>query len=479
MPMGDVAPQLALVLGAVLCLLSAISLPRRLQWVGAPLAAVTCAVAAGFAWHLQATAAPTLSFDSTWAIDGLTTWATLVICGTTALVAALSPRWFATDRRHGEWYAVLLFSALGAVLLAGASDIMELMVAMLLASVTGYTLASYHRESPTCAEAGAKYFLMGALTNSLLFLGIVLLYGISGTTRYAALQATLGATTDPLVAGVAVVMVVLGVAFELGAVPVHAWVPDVSEASPVPAAAFLTVAPKVGALAALARFLDVVPGTLVSWPALVAVLAVLTMTVGNLAALWQTDLRRLLGWSSVSQAGYGLLAVAALGGASGTAQTDLALPALVTFIVGYALANVAAFAVVASLRGRTAFEDYEGLAYTRPWHAAALIVAMLSLIGVPILIGFVAKLALFGAALEAGFWWLALVAVINTVISVFYYFRVVARMVLEEPPSTEESPALLGWAPAAVAMVCALGLLAVGVGAEFVLEPEILVEPIP
>lgn len=454
MPIGHVAPEIALVIGAALCLLAAISLPKRFQWVGAVLAVGTTAVAGWFAWHVQVTVAPTLTFSGTWAVDEITTWATWTICGATALVAVMSPKWFQSDRRHGEWYTILLLSALGAVLLAGASDLLELMVAMLLASVTGYTLASFHRGSKACAEAGAKYFLLGALTNPLLFFGIVFLFGLAATTRYEGVQTALMAGADPLVVAVAMGFVVLGILFELGAVPVHPWVPDVSEASPAPAAAFLTVVPKIGALVALARFASIIPDSVVSWRVLMAIIALATMTVGNLAALWQTDVRRLLGWSSVSQAGYGLMAVVAIESA------PLASPALVAFIVGYAVANIAAFGVVVSLRGRTELDDYAGLAQTRPWHAAALVVAMLSLVGIPPLVGFVAKLLLFGAVIEAGFWWLALGAVINTVVSLFYYVRVIAKMYLNEP---KDEAALLHPAAVVVALTAAASVLVLGV----------------
>ncbi|MFB6351022.1 MAG: NADH-quinone oxidoreductase subunit N [Bradymonadaceae bacterium] len=453
MPIGHVTPEIALLVGAVICLLAAVTLSQKRQWIGAALTGISTATAAGFAWHVSATAAPQLTFHGTWALDAPTTWATWTICAATALVASLSPKWFQTDRRHGEWYALLLFSALGAVLLAGAADVMELMVGMLLTSVAGYTLASFHRRSPACAEAGAKYFFLGALTNSLLFLGIVLVYGLAGTTGYAGIREALAAGADPVVATAAFGLVVVGIVFELGAVPVHPWVPDVSEASPAPAAAFLTVVPKIGALVALARFVSLVPEGLVPWRELVAGLSVLTMTVGNLAALWQSDVRRLLGWSSVSQAGYGLMAVVALGAAS------LALPALIVFVVGYTAANLAAFGVVTSLRGRTDLEDYRGLAAGRPLHAAALTVAMLSLTGIPPLVGFFAKFALFGATLEAGFAWLAVAAVLNTVVSLFYYLRVVGTMVLERPG---DRPARLHRLAAWLAIGTSLATLVLG-----------------
>ncbi|MFW6023437.1 MAG: NADH-quinone oxidoreductase subunit N [Myxococcota bacterium] len=461
MPIGHVAPGLAVVLGAVVGLLAMLLLPRGRQGWGAAWALGTLGVALGLAVDLHVRTPAQLTFHGTWALDGVTGWATFAILGATAVVVLLSPAWLRTDPRHGEWYTLLLLSALGALMLAGAADLLELMVGMLLVSVTGYTLASYHRGSRMSAEAGAKYFLLGALTNPLLFLGIALLYGLCATTRYAEVRSVLaGGGADPVALTVAAAFVLLGLFFELGAVPTHPWVPDVSQGSPAPAAAFLTVVPKIGALVAIARFVQLLPEE-VPWRLLVAVVALLTMTLGNLAALWQQDVRRLLGWSSVSQAGYGLMAVVALG------RSDLAVPSLVLFVVAYGLANVAAFGVVVALRGRTRLEDYRGLGRVRPWHAASLVLALLSLVGIPPLVGFGAKLALFGAAIQAGYGWLAVAAVINTVISLFYYLRVIAPMLR---PAPEVEVALLGRLSPITAVVAALLTLVAGLAAHLPLQ---------
>lgn len=461
MPVADVAPLLALVGGAVAVLLVAMVLPRRRQGLLAPLAIVVLGVSAYLAVRLWRDVPERLTFQSTWALDGVTAWTTCIIAAMTAFVAVFSPAWFRTDRRHGEWYAVLLFSAAGSLVLAGAADTMELLVGMLLVSVTGYTLASYHRDSRMSAEAGAKYFFIGALTNPLLFLGVVFLYGATGTTNYAGIAAALAAGGDPIVLSASVALVLLGVSFELGAVPVHPWVPDVSQGGPVPAAAFLTVVPKVGALVAISRFVALFPEASVGWRPLVAAVAALTMTMGNLAALGQNDVRRLLGWSSVSQAGYGLMAVVALG------RSALAVPSLMLFLVAYAVANGGAFAVVAALRGRTRLHDFRGLSRRRPMHATVLALAMLSLVGIPPLVGFTAKLGLFGATIDAGYGWLALLAVANTVASVFYYLRVIGPMVFAEPP---EKIAVLDRASSGAVFVAGGLTVALGVGAGLLLD---------
>lgn len=424
MPLGDVAPEIAVLLAAVAALLTASFVPRRLQWLGAPIA-LAGVIAAMVLCAMQLAGLPQLTFQGVWALDGASIWARLIILAATAITVALTPEWLARDTRHGEYYAILLLSALGAMVLAGAADTLQLVMGVLLSSVTGYTLAAYHRDWALSVEAGMKYFLIGALANTVLMIGVTLLFGLFGATGYSELAARLATAPAQAMTLLALALVVVGVAFKLGAVPAHAWMPDVAEGAPAPAAAFLTVAPKIGAAVALARLLALFPGEAIAWHALIAALSVATMTIGNLAALWQTDVRRLLGWSSVSQSGYALMAVAVIG------LTDQALPALLFFLAAYAAANLAAFAVVTQLRGRTDIEHYRGLAAARPGVALVLVLSFLSLVGIPPLAGFVGKLLLFLAAIDAGYAWLAVAAVINTVVSLFYYLRVLAPVVFD------------------------------------------------
>ncbi len=454
MPLGSVGPEIFLIIGAVVTLLYALFAPRRAQAGAAVLALLTLAVtAAGSAVMLQG--AQELTFYDTYAADDVAVWAKLIILVVGAVTIGLSVEWFATDPRHGEYYALLLLSVLGAIVLAGAADLMGIILGLLLSSATGYVLAAFHRTSARSGEAAIKYYLLGALTNGALVYGAVLLFGLGATTTLVGLTGALpGADTTALVAGTA--LMVLGLAFKLGAVPAHAWVPDVADGAPAPVAAFLTVAPKVGALIAISRLVLALPEDQVGWRLLIAVLAAATMTLGNLAALWQDDVRRLLGWSAVSQSGYGLMAVVALG------RSDLAIPSMLFFLVAYAVANLAAFGVVIELRGRADRNTYAGLATAQPLLALALVISFLSLVGVPPLAGFTAKLALFGAAIDAGYTWLAVLAVVNTVVSLAYYLRVVAPAYFS--PLAAPVPVLGTWAKgvtlACAAAVVLLGLLA-------------------
>ncbi len=469
MPVGDVLPEIAVLITAVVALLTASFVPQRLQWLGAPLALMGLVVAVALC-AAQLGGAPRLTFSGVWALDGVSTWARLLILGATALAVLLTPEWLAHDRRHGEYYAMLLLSALGTMLVAGAADTLQLVMGVLLSSVTGYTLAAYHRDWALSVEAGMKFFLIGALANTLLMLGITLLFGLHGATNYEDLAAGLAAAPPQGMTLLALTLVVVGVAFKLGAAPAHAWMPDVAEGAPAPAAAFLTVVPKIGAAVALARLFEVFPADTVAWRPLVATLAVATMTLGNLAALRQDDVRRLLGWSSVSQSGYALMAVTVVG------LTDEALPALLFFLAGYAVANLAAFAAVVHLRGRTDLEHYRGLAWARPWPAAVLVLSFLSLVGIPPLAGFVGKFTLFLATIDAGYAWLAAVAVANTVISLFYYLRVLGPMYFDDPPAPV---AVLGrWAGCGLSAAGA-SIVLLGLGAEALMAALRMVTLLP
>lgn len=454
---GDIVPELILLGGGILILLFALFAPRRAQ-LGAGLLALATSGAAGVATIMMFADGQSLTFFDTYSADDVALWAKLIILVATIAVIALSIPWFARDHRHGEYYTLLLLSSLGAVLLAGATDLMEIVMAIVLSSATGYVLVAYHRRSKLASEAAIKYYLIAALTSSAMLLGVALLFGLAGTTTLSGLKDGLPDDAAALVVGAG--LIVTALAFKMGSVPAHAWMPDVAEGAPAPVAAFLTTVPKVGGLIALARLVSVLPDT-IGWRPLVALLAAATMTLGNLAALWQDDVRRLLGWSAVSQTGYALMALAALG------RSDLAIPSLMYFLLAYVLANLAAFGVVVELRGRTARASYAGLARAHPVLAISLVIAFLSMIGIPPLVGFGAKLALFTAAIEANYGWLAIVAAINTVVSIFYYARVMAPAYFEDLGAPV--PVLGRWAASAT-YALAIAVIGAGIAAEPVLE---------
>lgn len=414
---ADVIPELVLVVGGVAVLLYALFVPRRWQGGAVLLALATILGSSAATWPMLG-GPERLTFADTHARDAVAVWAKWIVLAGTAGVIGLSVRWFQRDHRQGEYYTLLLLSSLGAVLLAGATDLKQFVIAMVLSSATGFVLVAYHRRSSPAAEAAMKYYLIGAFTSASMLIGVGYLFGLAGSTALPALAQS--PTTGGLALVVGTALVIVALAFKTGAVPAHAWVPDVAQGAPAPAAAFVTSIPKVGGFVFLARLVLALPPDAFDWRPLIAVLAAATMTLGNLAALWQDDVRRLLGWSAVSQTGYGLMAIVALG------RSDLALPSLLFFLLAYVLGNVAAFGVVVELRGRTTLAAYTGLARAHPWLTGALAISFLSFIGIPPLAGFFAKLALFAAAIEVGYTWLAVLAVVNTVVSIVYYVRVLA-----------------------------------------------------
>lgn len=455
MPVGDILPEIALLLTAVSVLLVAMFTPHDRQWLGAPLSLLGLGGATLLC--LQQIDIVRITFSGVWAIDGASVWARVMILGAAAFTVLLAPTWFRGDRRHGEYYAILLMSTLGAMALAAATNLLQLMLAVLLSSVTGYTLAAYHRDWPLSLEAGMKYFLLGAFANVLLAIGVTFMFGLLGTSDFKEMAIVLegGADSPLLVVGIG--LVVVGLSFKLAAVPVHSWMADVSEGAPAPAAAFLSVVPKIGAAVALIRLTDMFPADEQAIRWLIAAIATATMTVGNLGALWQDDVRRLIGWSSVSQSGYALMAVAVVG------TSSRAVPSLLVFLLGYMVANLAAFAVITHLRGRTDREDYIGLAAARPWMALILTLSFLSLVGIPPLAGFLGKLALFIATIDGGYTWLGVVAIINTVASLFYYLRIIGPMYFDDGVGEVAS---LGRATAVAAAAGAVAVVAFGVVGE-------------
>ena len=406
-------PEALLFLGGMVCLVGGSFTPRTRQWRMRWVAGA--ATAASLITSLVAWAGDdSTAFSGTFEADTSTAAARAIVAAGLLILLALAGGDVRDHPRESETCSLLLFGGAGTMLLAGSTDLALLVVAFLLSSIPLYGLVGIVRQ-PRSAEAALKTYLFGALFGIVLMLGAVVLYALAGGTGYSALQTQLGNAPSAAVSGGGL-MVMAGLLFKAGGVPAHFWVPDATEGASVTAAAFLTTIPKVGAVVAIARLVSVLPGDL-RWATTLGVLAVASMSVGNLAALAQTDVRRLLGWSTVSQVGY-LLAVAAV-----VERTDLGTPALLYFLAGYAATNLAAFAVVAAEPERRAIEDWAGVAVARPRLVAALVVALLGLVGTPPTAVFVGKLAALAATWDADLAWLTLAVALNTVVSLFYYLR--------------------------------------------------------
>jgi NADH-quinone oxidoreductase subunit N len=415
---GALVPELLLLGGAVVGLLLGAWLPRRRQWL-VRLLAVAAAGAGLVATAAAATRPDELVFGASYAVDTLTHATRAVVLVAVLAALALSVDATAGHRRETEFVVLLQLGALGTILLGGANDLLLLFAAFLLAGVPFYALAGWD-EQALGVEAAMKYYLSGAFLGVAMLAGTAILYGVGRTTGYGGLREGL-AVAPAAAAGVGLVAVLAGVLFKIGAVPAHFWVPDVTDGTPPPVAAIVTTIPKIGGLVAAHRLLLVaVPAEVVGWPLLLAVLAAASMTLGNLAAFFQTSVQRLLAYSTISQVGYLLMVVAVAG------RAELAQPALLFYLAGYAITNLGAFAVVAELPHARTLEDYRGMARRHPALAVALAVCLFGLIGTPPTAVFVGKLTVFTAAVDGGFAWLTVLAIVNTIASIFYYLRWVA-----------------------------------------------------
>ncbi len=451
-------PEVALVAAAVIGLLAGSWLPRQRQWMVRLLAAAACL--AGLAATAAAmTGPPQRVFDGSYAIDPATNAARLIILGATLVVLWLSAEAVRGDRHETEFYVLVLLASAGAIALVGADDLLTAFAAYLLASVPSYGLVGLLRD-PLGSEAALKYYLLGAVLGIVMLAGITVLVGVTGTSSYPDLHATLGRAPHAAVA-FGVVAVTAGLLFKIGGVPAQFWVPDAVDGASTPAAAFVSTIPKIGGLGALWRlYTHAIPPATAAWGLLAAITAAASMTLGNLAAFAQTRVKRLLAYSTISQVGYLLMAVTVAD------RSALAQRALWYYLAAYALTNLGAFAVVAELPRAATLADYRGMARRHPALAAAFAVCLLGLVGTPPTAIFIAKLEIFTATIDGRYTWLAVLAIANTVASLYYYLRWIAPTFLPAP--ADQDPAVLapaGTWSATAAYSAAAATLALGLAA--------------
>lgn len=448
---GALLPEIALLAGAVIVLLGGSFLPRRRQHLTLPIAWLALGIAVVGA-TVQAAAAPTAIFTGTFALDAATAGIRILAPASTAMILVFGLPELRTMVRESETVALLLLATLGALVVAGANDLLVLAAGFLLSSIPLYGLIGISR-TPGSAEAVMKTYLQGALFGVVMLGGITLLFGAGRATAYSELRAGIGSAPATAVA-IGAIGLALGLLFEAGAVPAHFWVPDATQASPRVVAAFLTTVPKLAALVALARLTQVI-GTAVDLPLVLALVAAASMTIGNLAALWQQNVRRLLGWSTVSQVGYLLMPLVAV--------REDGVSALLIYLAGYAVTNLAAFAVLAALPERAEVDDWAGAGRRHPILIGALIIALLSLVGTPPTAVFFGKLAVFIAAWQGGYGWLVVIAAINTVVSLFYYLRWIAAALRPDPAGSVSPrvPLTVGVAVATSVLTLVVGVTAI------------------
>jgi NADH-quinone oxidoreductase subunit N len=401
------------------------------------------------------------AFSGAIAIDGFSVFFEALILIAAGFTILMSLDYASETRLPGaEYYSLLLFATLGMMLMAVGGDLIVIFVGLETMSIAIYVLAGLRRNDPRSNEAALKYFLLGAFSTGFLLYGIALTYGATGSIKLEAIRHALegASSVNPLLL-LGIALLLIGFGFKVAAVPFHMWTPDVYEGAPTPVTAFMAVGVKLAAFAAFLRVFMVHFGPVsVDWAWVLWVIAAITMTTGNLIALVQTNIKRMLAYSAIAHAGYilvGMTAVDAHAGAS-----------VLYYLLAYAFTNLGAFSVVVALE-RTGepsdlISDYRGLAERRPVLAAAMAIFLFSLTGVPPLAGFVSKFYIFSAALSAGLVWLVIIAVLNSVIAAYYYIYVVVAMYMQEDgvavPSITAKPAL-----AAAIALAALGTILIGI----------------
>ena len=400
---------------------------------------VAAAVLVGAGWgsHIE-------SFSGSVVLDNFATFFKMTFLVAAGLTVLITDSYMEREGcNHGELYPLILFAVVGMMLMASGTDLMTIFLGLEVMSVSLYVLAGFNRANKKSNEAGLKYFLLGAFSTGFLLYGMALIYGATGTTRLYKIAAVVGQMTLPsanimLVAGMLLMMT--GFAFKIAAAPFHMWTPDVYEGAPTPMTAFMSAGPKAAGFAALLRlFLVALPTLQVEWSQVLWVLAVLTMTVGNITALRQDNIKRVLAYSSIAHAGYALVGFAA-GNGTGTAG-------ILFYMLSYSFMNIGAFAIIilVAKKGETNgnVSDFAGLGFKRPLLALAMTLFLFSLAGVPPAAGFIGKFYLFSGAIQKGYIWLAVIGVLNSAASVYYYLRIMVYMYMKE--STEEFDWVTGY----------------------------------
>ena len=440
-------PELILTALVLVIITTDLFLSRSNKWLLTPLtvaglllAGAACVVV----WDINETV-----YAGFYVVDDLSVFlkgATVVI----GILSALFAPAYLRQRRIplGEFNMILVTALIGMCVLASSSDLVTLFLGLELMTMPSYLLTGLHKTDRYSNEGGLKYFLLGSFASAILLFGVAWVYGLTGTTNIAEIAAALdGQMSGALLVAIGFLMV--GGTFKIAAVPFHYWTPDAYQGAPTPITGFLSVGPKLGAFALLIRiFAEALEPLRADWLAIFLVLTVLTMTVGNVVALVQVNVKRMLAYSSIAHTGYIMAGLAAFAVTDDAAIAAQGIESVLFYLLGYAVMNVAAFAVVGMLQRDTnrygGLGSFAGLAGRAPWRAAAMAVLMLSLTGIPPTVGFFAKLYILIATVDAGLWWLAAAVALNAALAAFYYLRVVVYMYMRDP---EGDPAPLDSSP--------------------------------
>jgi NADH-quinone oxidoreductase subunit N len=373
------------------------------------------------------------------------------------------------DAETSEYHALLLFSIAGQCLMAAANDLIIVFIGLEIASISSYVLAGYLRDDKRSNEAALKYFLLGSFATAFFLYGVALVYGTTGTVNLTAVRDAVAGQDQSMVVflGLSAALMFVGLGFKVSAAPFQIWAPDVYQGAPTPVSAFLSAGPKAAAFAVFLRIFLTAFGPIgAGWEPLVWLAALLSMTIGNFAALRQNNIKRMLGYSSIAHAGYVLVAL--------TARSQAGAAATMFYLAGYAFMNIGAFAVVSHVSGRGEkyqnIEDMAGLGRKQPLTAALFTIFLLSLIGVPLTAGFFGKFYIFKAALESHLVWLAVLGLLNSAVGAYYYLRVLVMMYMHEPGEAANNVPPLTPALRLALLLPAAGTLFLGMFPNWLLE---------
>ncbi len=464
-----VLPELLVIAAAcaVLVLDPVIHASQRdgLAWLSLGTLAICMGLTASQAGHLDT------AFSGLVVIDAYGAFWKLLLYFVTGLTVLLSFSYLKEERLYfGEYYGFVLLALSGMMVMVSAADLLTIYLGTELMSLSLYVLAGLKRTEPRSLEASAKYFVLGAFSSGILLYGISLLYGATGSTRLSAVAASIAGRglDDPLLL-FATIMLAVGFSFKLAVVPFHMWTPDVYQGAPTSVTAFMAVASKAASFGAFVRvFMEGLGGVRANWSDIFLLLCLATLVLGNIVALVQTNIKRMLAYSSIAHAGYALIGVVAAGRASGPPQSGHGIASVLLYLAFYAFMTFGAFAVVAMLRKGglegEEIEDFEGLTKRHPVGALLMLLFMVSLAGIPPTAGFIGKFYVFMSAVEAGMSWLAVVALIFAAISAYYYLRLVMVMYMREPGAVSEtSPRLVMSPTVSVVLACAVaGVIVLG-----------------
>ena len=470
LPLADlmaILPELVIVTAACLVLIFDPVTPAHrkdwLAWLSLAALVLCIGLTAGRMGGGRVTA-----FSGLVVVDDYAGFWKLVLYVATGLTILLSLPYMKAERINlAEYYGFMLLSLSGMMIMVSAADLLTIYLGLELMSLSLYVLAGFKRSEARSLEASAKYFVLGAFSSGLLLYGISLLFGLAGSTRLSDISAVVtgaggSGLNDPAVL-LPLMLLVVGFGFKIAVVPFHMWTPDVYEGSPTSVTAFMAVASKAASFGAFLRvFIEGLGGVMADWYGLFLVICVATMALGNVVAIVQTNIKRMLAYSSIAHAGYALIGVVVAGktGAPVDVRT-LGISSVMLYLAVYAFMTLGAFAVVAMLRKGEVegdeIEDFTGLAKRQPLPALLMLVFMVSLAGIPPTAGFIGKFYLFLAAVKAGLAWLAVVAVLFAAVSAYFYLRVVMVMYMRDPDPAEALPPRLTLSPAmTVVLACAL-----------------------